>query len=62
MDETTSGSSRAKNRRNQKANWIYKSSRYGLFLKGTDRPWFSTNPTFENPLKNPTSCLVEAGF
>ena len=26
------------------------------------RPWFSTNPTFENPLKNPTSYSSEAGF
>ena len=27
------------------------------------RPYFSTNPTFENPLKNPTSYLVvEASF
>ena len=26
------------------------------------RPLFSTNPTFENPLKNPNSYLVEAGF
>ena len=25
-------------------------------------PKFSTNPTFENPLKNPTSYLVKAGF
>ena len=28
----------------------------------TIRPYFSTNPTFVNPLKNPTSYLVEAGF
>ena len=26
------------------------------------RPQFSTNLTFENPLKNPTSYLVKAGF
>ena len=26
------------------------------------RPYFSTNPTFENPLKIPTFYLVEAGF
>ena len=25
-------------------------------------PYFSTNPTFKLPLKNPTSYLVEAGF
>ena len=26
------------------------------------RPYFSTNPTVENPLKNPTSYLVKTGF
>ena len=26
------------------------------------RSYFSTNPTFKNPLKNPTSYLVKAGF
>ena len=26
------------------------------------RPYFSTNPTFKIPLKNPASYLVEAGF
>ena len=26
------------------------------------RPYFSTYPTFKNPLKNPTSYLVETGF
>ena len=26
------------------------------------RPYFSTNPTFKIPLKNPTSSLVEVGF
>ena len=26
------------------------------------RPEFSTNHTFENPLKNPTPYLVKAGF
>ena len=31
-------------------------------LVWTLRPYFSTNPTFKIPLKNPTSYLVEAGF
>ena len=26
------------------------------------RPYFSTNPTFKIPLKNPTSYIVEASF
>ena len=26
------------------------------------RPYFSTNPTFENSLKNPTPYLAKAGF
>ena len=28
----------------------------------SQRPQFSTNPTFGNPLKNPSSYLVKAGF
>ena len=34
-------------------------------VAGTERVCFnkfSTNPTIENPLKNPTSHLVKAGF
>ena len=38
-------------------------SKYGLtILENSHRPYFSTNPTFKIPLKNPTSYLVEAGY
>ena len=29
---------------------------------GFEKPYFSTNPTFRNSLKNTTSYLAEAGF
>ena len=34
----------------------------GRLAKMSHGPQFSTNPTFENLLKNPTSDLVKAGF
>ena len=33
-----------------------------MFSWQNNRPYFSTNPTFKIPLKNPTSYLVEAAF
>ena len=50
--------------------WVFSKTHYDkkcFFLKmgileKSFRPYFSTNPTFKNPLKNTTSYLVEASF
>ena len=47
---------------NQARNKIYSYVIYKCKYSLGVRSYFSTNPTFENPLENPTSYLVEAGF
>ena len=41
---------------------LHGQSKESVISKVSLRPEFSTNLTFKNPLKNPTSYLVDAGF